>query len=324
MAKIDIDTKAFMKDTKRFADAFNFFVFNGEQVVKAEELSECDTTLIALPYGNNARQPIQKFRDVLNKWTVMMEDGKNVYIILGIENQSFIHYAIAVKNMLYDAMNYDEQVRNAGKSYREKNRPRLTGDEFFSNFRKTDKLIPVITLVIYFGENEWDAPRSIKEMLSVQDERILQFVQDYKINLIEPHKLSDEEFEKFTTDLGITLNFIKRSKDKKELDNLIHQDERYRALNRDAFDLMNDLTKSDIKPIMRGDKVDMCAAIEAMRMESWQEGHTDGIDEANERVAKDMLNKEKYTFSEIVELSKLSPEVVQGIAQELKKPLVLA
>ena len=323
MAKIDIDTKAFMKDTKRFADAFNFFVFNGEQVVKAEELSECDTTLISLPYGNNARQPIQKFRDVLNKWTVMMKDGKNVYIILGIENQSFIHYAIAVKNMLYDAMNYDEQVRNAGKSYREKNRPKLTGDEFFSNFRKTDKLIPVITLVIYFGENEWDAPRSIKEMLSVQDERILQFVQDYKINLIEPHKLSDEEFEKFTTDLGITLNFIKRSKDKKELDNLIHKDERYRALNRDAFDLMNDITKSDIKPIMRGDKVDMCAAIEAMRMESWQEGHTEGIDEDRRRLAIDMLNDNK-PFAEILKYSKLTAEVVQGIAQELKKTLVLA
>ena len=56
----------------------------------------------------------------------------------------------------------------------------------------------------------------------------------------------------------------------------------------------------------------------------YKRGHTDGIDEDRRRLAEDMLNKEKYPFSEIVELSKLSPEVVQGIAQELQKPLVLA
>ena len=39
---------------------------------------------------------------------------------------------------------------------------------------------------------------------------------------------------------------------------------------------MNDITKSNIKPIIKGDKVDMCAAIEAMRMESRQEGLIEG------------------------------------------------
>ena len=62
----------------------------------------------------------------------------------------------------------------------------------------------------------------------------------------------------------------------------------------------------------------MCAAIEAMRMESWQEGHTDGIDEANERIAKDMLNDNK-PLAEILKYSKLTPEVVQGIAQTISE-----
>ena len=70
--------------------------------------------------------------------------------------------------------------------------------------------------------------------------------------------------------------------------------------------------------------IDMRNGIKAFGEQQWQQGRLGGIDEANERVAKDMLNKEKYPFSEIVELSKLSPEVVRDIAQKLKKPLVLA
>ncbi len=337
--KIDIDTKAFMQNPQRFADAFNFLMYNGEQVIKPEALTELDTTEIALPYGNNAREPIQKFRDLLKKWTIIMKDDNAVYVFLGIENQAFIHYAIAVKNMLYDAMNYDKQVRNAGNSYKESRKnsksnnsddisdaPQLHGDEFPSNFRKEDKLVPVITLVIYYGADEWDAPRSIWEMLSTKDKRILKYVQNYKINLIEPYKLSPKKLKTFTTDLGLALKFIKYSKDKKALKKVISQDERYRKLNPDAFFLMNDITKSGLKPIMRGDKVDMCAAIEAMRMEERQEGRAEGrkegIDLANERVARDMLQKKMFPLSVIAEISKLSEDVVRGIAKSLGIQLV--
>ena len=271
--KLDIDSKLFMLDKRRFADAFNYFMYGGEQVINPENLKAMDTTAIALPYGDNAREPIQKFRDVLKKWTVN-RDGNAIYAILGIENQSEINYAMAVRNMLYDAIGYDEQVHNAKKSY--KNRKGLNHAEFVSGFKKSDKLIPIITLVVYFGANEWDAPRSIKEMLDTTDGRILQFVQDYKINLIEPYKLSSEDLDSFHTDLGLALKFIKYSRDKQALDKVISQDDRYKSLERDAFYLMNDITKSNIKPIIKGDKVDMCAAIEAMRMESRQEGLIEG------------------------------------------------
>ena len=61
----------------------------------------------------------------------------------------------------------------------------LTRSEFLSGFRKGDKLMPVITAVIYFGAEEWDATMSIHEMLDV-DEELLPFIPDYRINLIAP------------------------------------------------------------------------------------------------------------------------------------------
>ena len=305
-----------------------YYIYDGKQVVNSEDLKPTDTTALAFPYGDNAIEPIQKFRDVLKKW-VVKTDGKGIYAIFGIENQSEVSYVMVVRNMLYDAIGYDEQIRNARKSYKKKKG--LTNAERLSGFKKTDKLIPVITIVIYFGSKDWDAPRSLKEMLDVKDKRILQFVQNYELNLIEPSKLSDEQLGTFRTDLGLTLKFIKYSKDKKELDDLVSQDRRYRSLERDAFDLMNDITGSKIKPVMRGDKVDMYAAIEAMRMESKEAGRAEGITEGitvgtndeRHRVARDMLLEKDQPFpiSVISKISKLSEDIVRGIAQTLKVDL---
>lgn len=59
-----------------------------------------------------------------------------------------------------------------------------TDGEFLSGFWKTDRLIPVVTLVIYFGSNNWDAPLSLKEMYSSTDSVILAHAPDYHVNLI--------------------------------------------------------------------------------------------------------------------------------------------
>lgn len=61
--------------------------------------------------------PIQKFRDV-QKLYAAMTDGKMEYVLYGAENQAEIHYAMAVKNNLYDALEYAGQVDETAKSHR--------------------------------------------------------------------------------------------------------------------------------------------------------------------------------------------------------------
>jgi len=48
---------------------------------------------------------VQKYRDVL-KSMVVMRDARASYILLGIENQTDIHYAMPVRNIIYDALQY--------------------------------------------------------------------------------------------------------------------------------------------------------------------------------------------------------------------------
>ena len=147
----DTLTKAFMERPDIFADAFNFLLYDGEQVIKPEELREMDTTSIALPFGTDGVQvPVQKYRDVFKQWVIKRDDDA-AYLLLGVENQSDIHYAMPVRSMLYDALQYSSQVNAAGKRHKSaKESEKPTSGEYLSGFYSGDRLIPVITLVIYF------------------------------------------------------------------------------------------------------------------------------------------------------------------------------
>ena len=270
----DSITHEYMKQPERFADLFNGFCFGGEEKLHPDELKDMDTASIVLPYGEDgAPLPKQKARDVLK--LALKTDGKAAYCILGVENQSKIHYAMVVKNMVYDSLHYAKQVMEATKSHKGE---KLSGDEFLSGFTKEDKLIPVITLVLYFGAEEWDGATNLHKMFEIQDERILKYVPDYKINLIQPAKISKEEFQKFRTELGKVLEYIKLSKNKSVLHKQIQQEAEFWKLHKESFDLLNTATNSKLKLFLdEGGRADMCVAIDEMRQDMEIVGYIKGL-----------------------------------------------
>ena len=111
MGRKDIITKEYMEDTEVFADVFNHMIYKGEKVIDPKNLKELDTANVIIPYGaDGAEVPYQKYRDVF-KILCAMEDENAVYLLLGVENQSNVHYAMPVKNMVYDSLEYAAQVQ---------------------------------------------------------------------------------------------------------------------------------------------------------------------------------------------------------------------
>ena len=53
MGKFDTMTKEYLSDNEVFADAFNFLMYDGQQIIRPENLQELDTTELALPYGTD-------------------------------------------------------------------------------------------------------------------------------------------------------------------------------------------------------------------------------------------------------------------------------
>ena len=274
MGKIDVEARNYLRDSRHFADAFNYYLYDGRQVIDPAARRPLDTAEIAVPAAGGRRQPAQAFRDVLKAWNVM-EDDRGVYAILGAEAQAHIHYAMPVKCGLYDFMNYSDQVEdqrraNAGERG-------LTGGEFLSGFRKRDRLKPVITLVIYFGEAAWDGPMGLHDMFQSVEPELMRFIPDYRINLIAPARMGEAEFRKFRTDLGRVLEFIKYSREKEKLEAAVHRDAGYRAMDADSYELIRLVTHSNLKAEEKEGKVDMCLAIEEIRRESVQQGMQKGM-----------------------------------------------
>ena len=287
MGKIDTITKEYMEDPVVFADAFNQFLYHGDQKIDPARLTELDTTGIVVPYGaGSAGVPEQKYRDVL-KLLYAMTDGRAAYCVMGIENQAEIQYALPVKNGVYDFLQLSRQVSEAARSHKKAMKETGTGTgqpdkmqeeekptdgEFLSGFWKTDRLVPVISLVIYFGPERWDAPLSLKEMYSDVDSVMLAHAPDYHVNLIAPKEMADGEINEFHSNLREVMLYIKYSGDKEKLNEIIEGDSKFQSMERQAAEVINVVTGSKLKYPEGKGSVNMCLAIQQMREESRIEG----------------------------------------------------
>ncbi len=292
MTSKDNITKTYMQKNSVFADAFNFYIYQGEKVIKPDDLHELDTSESAVIFtsdtdnsaGKYSDASHQRYRDIL-KSAVIKEHSDTIYAVLGIENQSDIHYAMPVRNLIYDALQYGRQIRNTSVRHKA-NHTHLTHSEYLSGFRKEDKLTPVITLVLYFGVDKWDGPRSIHEMLDTSDSRLLKYVQDYSINLIEPAGIAPTELDKFSTSLREVLGYIKYSNDKNSLLSFITEKSDM-IIDVDAARVINVMTKTHIDIPDDVKEVNMCKAIEDLINDSRAEGRNQGIAEGrNQGIAE--------------------------------------
>ena len=271
MSEKDTVTKEYMQNRETFADAFNFYLYDGEQVIKPEQLKPLDTTAIALPYGEDGKSvPIQKYRDVLKMVTAMTDDHA-AYLILGIENQSKIHYAMPVRNMLYDSLQYTAQVDQIAKSHRSEKDKAESSDEFLSGFYRTDKLLPVFTLTIYWGADEWTAPKDLHSMLTAEP-GMLKFIDNYHLHLITPASISDSDFTKFHSELNAALKFIKYSNDNQKLDKVLHDDVIYTDVSWETAEVISIMTGTEIPYNKEKGRVNVCKAIEDMKTEAMEKG----------------------------------------------------
>ena len=100
--------------------------------------------------------------------------------------------------------------------------------------------MPVITLTVYFGAEKWDGAKSIHEMLSIKNEKLLKFVPDYKLNLITPESIKEEDFEKFKTGLGMAMQYIKHQDD--DVADVITKNRKFERLDRETANLINTVT----------------------------------------------------------------------------------
>lgn len=179
MGTKDIQGKRLEDKPDVFADIVNVTAFHGVRLVKPDSLTAGPTVSLHTLDDGTQREQI---RDV-----VKYSGSLGAFVmLLGIENQSSVDYDMVFRVMRYDGASYWMQ-------------------------RKAREKYPVITTVLYFGMEKWNAPRSIHEAIAKdipEWNRVIELVPNYHINLIEVAFLPKEVREQFTSDFRIVTEYF--------------------------------------------------------------------------------------------------------------------
>lgn len=194
MAEKDIAEKNFMALNDVFADIFNVLVFSGKRIVTEELLAE--QRLIS-QYKDEEDRLHEQERDVFKNW---QGHGFNL-VLAGIENQTSPDKDMPFRVIGYDGAAYRTQLLGSKQEEgRQENRAQVR--------------CPVITIILYFGEEPWRCPQNIKGCFYPplpQDEagKILdKYIQDYKIHVFDIPRLSREKRGKFQSDFKVVAEYF--------------------------------------------------------------------------------------------------------------------
>jgi hypothetical protein len=210
-----------------------------------------------------------------------------------------------LRKLLYDGLSYQKQCDRIAEEHREKKD--LNSREFLSHIGKNDRLQPVITIVIYYGEDVWDGAKSLYDMLDIP-ERMKPFVSDYKMNLIEVRKnnllFHDKDNKDLFTLFDILYNKNCSIKERREkavkYDSGNHMDKDVLMALAATADTAN---LSYYKTIIenRAERSDIvCEVFEAIRQEGRQDGLQEGQAQQIVRMSMKYHAAQESILSELV------------------------
>ena len=193
-----------------------------------------------------------------------------------------------------------------------------------SRFRKKDRLIPIISLVFYYGSEPWDGPVDLYDMFQLEgtkeEKEILEkYLPNYKINLVDAERL--EDVEKFSDDLQVILTMLRYRDSKEELTDYINENKKF-------FQNVDYETSQAMKAFLnmkqipgeaehKEEMIDMCKAIQEM----YDDGVKDGIQKGKIELLKEQIQRKLSkgkSIDEIAEELEESVTIIQNLISECK------
>ena len=266
----------------------NAAYFGGDEILEAKDL---------LPEDGGLRKAdenaiYERLRDVVKKQT---KDG-SIFALYVLENQTTVDYGMLIRIMVEESMAYHKQVKDIRKRNKERFGNALESDEFLCGFRRSDRLYPVYTLVLYWGEKEWDAKDSLQELVNIPvadvraEKRLRELLPDYRIHVYDLNKVKD--FSSFKTSLRTLFEFYSYREDSKGLEDYMRSNrEKIAGLDKESAFLLSVMLGEDRlvkrlheqqekkKDISDKEETNVCKAIDEMIENGVQRGIVQGKEE---------------------------------------------
>lgn len=322
MAEQDFYLKKLLENKERFADFINVNVFDGNRVLQAKDLHLLPNESGIVVIGSDGmKRTIQRRRDV-----VMNANLGVCFCIVASENQSNVHYAMAVREMMYDALDYTEQVQRVEEAHRQAG-DKLEGADFLSHFTKEDRIVPVLTLTLYYGSESWDGPRSLYGMMGLDDNQevgryLKNILPDYRINLIDIRDAA--VLEKYETSLQFIFGMVRYNKNKqllysythKHKDEINHMDRDSKAAALSLLGEQKRLMKI-LETHTEKEEFDMCQAIDELIADGEKRGELTGLEKAKIYFIRNQYKKQ-LSAAQTAELLGLDQSYVEKVIRSFQ------
>ena len=322
----DAVIKKFLEKPENFSDLFNGSLFQGKQVLKADMLGDLPgESMISFSDKEGKKVSARRYRDIIRK-----ASGRTTYAVFAVEGQEKTHYAMPVREMVYDALNYATQVKEISDMHR-RDKDYRDSSEFLSGLLREDRLAPVITICLYYGTGEWEGPRELYDLLDIPEEYedLKPFMSNYKVNLVQA---SDVDPENFRTDLKLIFRLLSMASDGKEMKRYIRErSEEFSHISYETYDCLRELLHVDKWWKINEDtnsgkgEVNMCKALEEIaemaRQEGVELGKKAGEKEGFEQgllLAKQVIRlaKEGHSVEEMAEICGIPAEKIREITED--------
>ncbi|MBE5866735.1 MAG: hypothetical protein E7292_11090 [Lachnospiraceae bacterium] len=263
MGKYDVAMYEYMEDEERFADLVNVVLYDGNQVVLPRMLK---------PAGERIGK---RYRDLKKQ----LKNGDWLALV-AVENQESIDYSMPFRMMEYDCLEYRRQLQQIKRKRRRD--IEATGDkvdEWSLRLRKEDKLNPIHSICLYHGMDEWNGPKSLKDMMNFEGALPgwEETFHNYGMTILCVNELDD--FSKFRTELRQFLEVIPCRGDKKKLRELFAREE-YKHLDRETAEVIAVFTDNkkmlEVLEEEEKEEYDMCKALDDLIADGREEGRTEG------------------------------------------------
>ena len=158
MGNKDLAEKNLLQYKDVFSDIVNVNLFGGRHYISANELSREPGELITKSSSDNKLKQLQM--------DVPMKCNKkyNTRFFVCLENQSDINNIMPVRDMGYQHSKYMEQVRTIKEANRQQ---QAYPSPITKGIHDTQKLDPVITLVLNYSQKEWKKPKQLQDVLNI-------------------------------------------------------------------------------------------------------------------------------------------------------------
>ena len=151
-------------------------------------------------------------------------------------------------------------------------------------------------------------------MFGDYDPRLMKLVPDYRINLISPSMMSDEDLDKMIPDVDAVMRFIKYSGNKEMIVKTFHDNPKYESIAPQSIDLINAVTGSNIKYKVKKGKVNMCTAMEELKKDYISQGYNQGLSQGYDRGLSQGYDRGQ--FQTLIDLADKKYITIQQAAEE--------